>query len=656
MVQKILIANRGEIACRIIRTSQRLNIKTVAIYSEIDQGALHVSLADEAYLVGPAAAKDSYLHIPNIIEVLKISGADAVHPGYGFLSENADFAQAVIDAGAIFIGPSPDLIRAMGDKLRAKEIAHNAGLPLVPGSPTPVTTVEEAIDFINQHDFPILLKAAAGGGGKGMRVVWEIEEIESALSGTASEALSSFNDSRVFIEKFIDHPRHIEIQIIGDKYGNIIHLGERDCSLQRRHQKVVEETPAPNLDPILRNQLIDEALKLARHIGYFSAATVEFIIGPDQQFYFLEVNTRLQVEHPITEWVYGLDLVELMISVAAGNPLNLSQNSLSPEGHAIEVRLYAEDAENGFLPSSGRLTQYYHPIPSSTLRIDSGVREGDNVSIYYDPMIAKVIVRGPDRLTALSLMHQYLSQFVIEGVECNLNYLQRLLADLDVARGCFNTHTIEDKAILLSPFNEQKAFLPPLFQHQIACIALTLKLAFEPGLASAKEWICSFNNYEIPLVCLDSTQFQINQDIFTTCLKWQHQQLVFSCRINETVILGKVTLKNGFFKITLQGQQFCIFVERASVWQFLQNLPQISSNEDINLIRSPMPGVLLSLHVTVGDIVKQGQRIAVIEAMKMENTLKAPSEGMITEVNVTLGQSLLKSQIIAKFELAAKYC
>lgn len=649
MIQKILIANRGEIACRIIRTSRRLKIKTVAVYSEIDRGALHVALADEAYCIGPPAAKDSYLNITKIIDILDVSGADAVHPGYGFLSENPDFARAVEAAGAIFIGPSPTLIHDMGDKLRAKEIARAAGVPLIPGSTSPVTTPQEVTDFTHKHGYPILLKAAVGGGGKGMRVVRNFGEIEEALISTMNESLSSFNDARVFIEKFIEHPRHIEIQLIGDTHGNLFHLGERDCSLQRRHQKVVEETPAPNLDETLRTQLIEAALKLGRHMGYFSAGTVEFIVSPDQQFYFLEVNTRLQVEHPITEWVYGLDLVELMIRVAAGQPLNLNQTALIPQGHALEVRLYAEDGDNGFLPSSGRLTHYHQPPPHSTLRIDSGVREGDTVSIHYDPMIAKVIVRAPDRPTALSFMHHYLSQFVIEGVDCNLNYLQRLLADPDVTKGSFNTNTIEDKADGLCVVSRKAASLPLIFQHQLMCIALTLKLAIEPGLGRAGDWIGSVGNAPIALSYCAAGRIHIKDEIFTTSLQWRYQHLVFECQVNEETIIGKVIFKDGFFYLTVQGQQFCVFMERAAIWPLLKYFPTAQNDENNHLIRSPMPGTLLSVHVAVGDTVKRGQRIAVIEAMKMENTLKAPIEGTLVELCVSPGESLLKSQIIARF-------
>lgn len=649
MIRKILIANRGEIACRIIRTAQRMKIKTVAVYSESDKDALHIAMADEAYYLGASSAKDSYLNIPKIIEILKKSKADAVHPGYGFLSENAAFAEAVESTGAIFIGPPPRLIQDMGDKLRAKAIAREANVPLIPGSLTPIKTTQEISQFAQTHGFPILLKAAAGGGGKGMRVVYTDEAIEDALARTRSEALSSFGDDRIFIEKFIEHPRHIEVQILGDTHGNIIHLGERDCSLQRRHQKVVEETPAPNLAPHLRLQIIEQALKIAHHIGYVSAGTVEFVVAPDHQFYFLEVNTRLQVEHPITESVYSVDLVELMILVAAGAKLPLSQDEITPKGHAIEVRLYAEDADNDFLPSSGRLTQYHHPLPNQFLRIDSGVREGDEISIYYDPMIAKVIVHAPDRKTALHYLQKYLGQFIIEGIDCNLNYLQRLLADHDVQAAKLSTDLIEAKTQALAPFGNTFKNLPLTTQNLIVCTVFTLKMAEEPFLCKEPDWVCVVDDTVIHLSYKEDKQISIGKQLFTTSLTWLYQRCLFECQINDHLIIGKVQAKEGKFYLTIQGQQFLAFIERKRIWSLFKHLPQQKPDTNAHLIRSPMPGVLLSLHITVGDKVKQGQAIAIIEAMKMENTLKAPAEGIITEIIANPGESLLKSQVIARF-------
>lgn len=648
MIRKILIANRGEIACRIIRTARNMNIKTVAIYSEIDKNALHATLADEAYCVGSATVKESYLNIESIIHVLKESKADAVHPGYGFLSENVSFAKAVNGAGATFIGPSPQIISDMGDKLRAKELAYAAGVPLVPGSQHPITAAKEVEDFSRSHGFPILLKAAAGGGGRGMRVVRTAEDIDEALARTQNEALSGFGDDRVFIEKYIERPRHIEVQILGDKHGTILHLGMRDCSLQRRHQKVIEEAPVPELPPELLDKISNEALKIARHIGYYSAGTVEFVVTPDHRFYFLEVNTRLQVEHPVTEQIYNLDLVELMIRIANDEKLPILQEDLKIRGHAIEARIYAEDADNGFLPSSGRLTQYHHPRPGNGLRIDSGVRKGDEISIHYDPMIAKVIVHASDRQEAINLMQRYLGQFIIEGVDSNLNYLQRLLADPDVRTGKLNTNLLQEKTETLSGTGVSFALLPTPKQTEIACVALALKLAKEPGLQHEKHWVCATSRGALKLTHAGPSQVLIEGKRYHTQIKWLHQRSLFIAYVNNQEVIGKVHTRGGRYHLTIQGAQFDFLVERESVWHYLNQIPRSHRDNNVNLICSPMPGVLLSLHVGAGDEVRRGQPIAVIEAMKMENTLKSPADGIIAEVPVSPGISLSKAQLIAR--------
>lgn len=504
--------------------------------------------------------------------------------------------------------------------------------------------------FIHEHGLPILLKAAAGGGGKGMRVVRHQEEIENALARTQSEALSSFHDDRVFIEKFIENPRHIEIQILGDHHGNILHFGERDCSLQRRHQKVIEETPAPHLCPSLRQQMITAALELAKSINYFSAGTVEFIVTPDHQFYFLEVNTRLQVEHPITEEVYGVDLVELMILIAEGKPLPFTQSPLSPQGHAIEARLYAEDPDNDFPPSSGQLVHYHSPSSSNYLRIDTGIREGDNVSIYYDPMLAKIIAKADSRSKALALLQQALSQFVIEGIDCNLSYLQRLLATPEVVQGHFHTHTIQEKNSLLSSSTPSLENLSFLFQQQLACIAFSIKLFFDPYLTSATQWVCAYKEEILEVTLLSKNRFQIHQTVFEVSLQWLYQHSVFTCSLNGHPFTGTFRHHQGHLYLTLEGQEYCFFVERASIWPLYSHLPLPSTTESSHLIKSPMPGILKSLYIKKGDSIKKGQPIAVIEAMKMENTLRAPQEGKIVDLKVQAGQNLTKAQIIACLE------
>ncbi len=499
MFTKILIANRGEIACRIIRTCQRLGIQTVAVYSDVDADLPFVNMADEAYPIGPAPSRESYLRGDTLIKIALKCGAQAIHPAYGFLSENAEFARAVEAADLIFIGPSPDVIQLMGDKIDAKALAHKAGVNLIPGTTFALTKYEEALDFATTHGYPILLKAAAGGGGKGMRVASCPDEVASAFDRAASEALSSFGDGRLFVEKYIENPRHIEIQILGDKFGNVIHLGERDCSLQRRHQKIIEEAPSPFLDalshhptnePSLRQQMIDQALKLTRLSNYYSAGTVEFIVSPEGEFYFLEMNTRLQVEHPVTEAIFRLDLVEWMILIANGEKLPPQAEGFMPKGHAIEARLYAEDPNQDFLPSAGRLVQLYFPpvktdetntngiqsrfnkmspdqnilemfgdIPdflentslgnsyskSSIIRLDSGYEEGDTIGIYYDPMVAKIISWGGTRQEALEHLTRYLSSMFIEGPTTNQDFLIRLLTHPAVQKGNYHTHTIQNE-------------------------------------------------------------------------------------------------------------------------------------------------------------------------------------------------------------------
>jgi propionyl-CoA carboxylase alpha chain len=468
---KILIANRGEIACRIIKTCRRLGIQTVAVYSQGDRRALHVEQADEAVFIGPSPAQQSYLNIQTLIKAAHDTGAEAIHPGYGFLSENADFAAAVEAAGLVFIGPKSEVIRIMGDKLQAKDRARQAGVSLVPGST--VANPEDVEALVNQIGYPVLLKATAGGGGKGMRVIERSEDIIDSYHQATHEALSSFGDGRLFIEKYIEKARHIEIQLLGDHHGNLVALGERDCSLQRRHQKVMEESPSPFMTLDLRQEMIRQALALAHHVGYTSAGTVEFLVTPGREFYFLEVNTRLQVEHPVTEWVTGLDLVEQMIRIAAGEPLSFSATSFS--GHAVEVRLYAEDADQDFMPCSGRLT-IFDPDPSSfdKVRLDSGVEAGGEVSLFYDPMIAKLSAWAPERLEAMECLQRALAHFRIEGPITNAGFLERLLRHPDVLDGNYHTHFIADEQGRKIPADQQQVIhaLAALIYHRASYLSL----------------------------------------------------------------------------------------------------------------------------------------------------------------------------------------
>ncbi len=619
-MKKLLIANRGEIACRIIKTARRMGIKTVAVYSDADKLLPHVDMADEAYCLGAAPSRESYLNIPKIIEVATACKADAVHPGYGFLSEKAEFAQAAIDAGLLFVGPTPQVIQCMGDKLEAKALAELAGVHLVPGSTKPITDIAQAREFAHTVEYPVLLKAAAGGGGKGMRVVHNDLGLADGLERAKSEALSSFGDDRVFIEKYIETPRHIEIQILADTHGTVIHLGERDCSLQRRHQKVVEESPSPFISDKIRQDMANQAVALAKKVGYTSAGTVEFIVSPKGEFYFLEMNTRLQVEHPVTEAVNDLDLVEWMIRIARGEKLELSQHDIAPKGHAIEVRLYAEDAAEGFLPSAGRLNQFILP-PQDGIRLDCGFSEGDQISIYYDPMIAKVIAHAPSRAQALEALTHYLSQCLISGVTTNLDFLVQLLLDPVVINGDYHTHYIETNLEALT----QPSGLDAVF--------------IQATLAS-----CQATTPQT--IILDKTAFE-NQHL-TADLRWIHPPYLFELHFDGKVYACRQSNQGGKKTITINGMRRHVKCIDSNHWPSVKHLPFDKESQDANFIKAPMPGTVIALPIIVGQHVKRGDPLVIIEAMKMENVLKSPKEGMISEILVQNGDNLSRDQLIAK--------
>ncbi len=615
-MKKILIANRGEIACRIIKTAKRMGIKTVAVYSDPDKLLPHVDLADEAYCIGAAPSKESYLNIPKIIEVAKVCKADAIHPGYGFLSEKSNFAQAVLDAGLIFIGPSPQVIHQMGDKLEAKALAESAGVNLVPGSIKPITEITQAREFAHMAGYPVLLKAAAGGGGKGMRVVHDDLGLADGLERAKSEALSAFGDDRIFIEKYIETPRHIEIQILADQHGNVIHLGERDCSLQRRHQKVIEETPSPFISDKLRQQMTTQAVALAKQVGYTSAGTVEFIVSPKGEFYFLEMNTRLQVEHPVTEAVNQIDLVEWMIRIADGEKLKINQGDVKPTGHAIEVRLYAEDAAEGFLPSAGRLINFILP-DNDSIRLDTGYDEGDNISIYYDPMIAKVIAHAPSRNQAIDNLIHYLTRCVISGPTTNLDFLVRLLLDQNIGQGNYHTNYIENNlADLTANSGDDEIFI----QAAIAC-----------------------ENKTTPqTVLIDKTVYE--NRVLSSQLTWIHPPHLFTLHYEGQVYACRLSNKS----ITINGNTHSYKVIDANHWPAVKHLPFDKESQDQNMIKAPMPGTVIALPITLGQHVKRGDPLVIIEAMKMENVLKAPKEGTVSEILVKNGDNLTRDQLIAK--------
>lgn len=637
MFRKILIANRGEIACRIIRTCQRLGIRTVAVYSNADAQALHVDMADESYDIGPSPAHQSYLKSDNILEVARLSGTDAIHPGYGFLAENADFAAAVGAAGLTFIGPSAEVIRLMGDKLQAKRVARQANVTMAPGSEEPVSTAEEVKTFAARLGYPLLLKAAAGGGGKGMRVLYDEGQIGEGLQRTTSEALSSFGDGRIFVEKFFESPRHIEIQILGDAHGTILSLGERDCSLQRRHQKVMEECPSPFMTLSLREAMTKQAIALARQVNYTSAGTVEFMVTPDREFYFLEMNTRLQVEHAVTEMVTNIDLVEQMIRIAAGERLLFTQNQISLSGHAVEARIYAEDAEHDFMPCSGRITRFEPPLQGDALRLDTGVEAGAEVSIFYDPMIAKLISWATDRQGAVQQLKRALAQFIIEGPLHNLGFLERLLHHPKVREGDFTTRFIE-KEMTSSLCSDQKCLMK-------AVAALVYRRDNEADKFS--QWIVVEGEEGVP-VTIDGDSVTVDKEKIDLNLFWQPRARQFVAIVEGQSYDGQVHLTLMNVTLTLFGVSIPFQVMRPKVWDLYAHVRSPDSSPDTLMVKAPMPGILVSLPVSVGDRVKSGQTLLVIEAMKMENALKSPADGLITDIFVHPGDSLTRHQVLVK--------
>lgn len=616
-----------------------MGIGTIAVYSQADARALHVDMADEAYLIGPPAAHESYLKSENLIAAALSAGAQAIHPGYGFLSENPEFAEAVTAAGLTFIGPSADVIKLMGDKLQAKAVARQAGVSLIPGSHEPVTTKDEIKILAAQLGYPLLLKAAAGGGGKGMRVVYGEDQIDDFLQRTTHEAFSSFGDGRVFIEKYVETPRHIEIQILADTHGNIVHLGERDCSLQRRHQKVIEESPSPFMTPQLRKTMVDQAISLATQVGYTSAGTIEFMVTPNREFYFLEMNTRLQVEHPVTEMVTRLDLVEQMIRIAAGEPLSFTQEQISFSGHAIEARLYAEDAAHDFMPSSGRITQFEPPVLDKSLRLDTGVEAGSEISIYYDPMIAKLIAWAPDRLAAIQQLRQGLAQFVIAGPIHNAGFLEQLLHQKNVMQGDFTTHFIEQEmANGLS--KAQKKLIQAIagFIHQ----RNNAHDIFE-------DWVVVEHGKGTRIKVKNQTVLVGRQKIELN-LKWQPMEVHFVVHYEGETYDGQVRVHDMDLTIQLFGIQTTFQVMRPKIWDLYTHVHPPELPPENLIVKAPMPGILISMPISVGDRVKQGQPLLVIEAMKMENVLKAPVKGIVTEIFAHPGDSLMRDQVLVKLE------
>ena len=661
MFRKILIANRGEIACRVIRTAQRMGIATVAVYSDVDSEALHVRMADEAIRIGPPPSADSYLDIERIVEACRQSGAEAVHPGYGFLSENSAFARALGKAGATFIGPPAEAIAAMGDKIESKKLARAAGVSSVPGHLDVIPDADTAVTIARDIGYPVMIKASAGGGGKGMRIAASDKEVHDGFRSAASEARSSFADDRIFIEKYIEEPRHIEIQVLGDTHGNIVYLGERECSIQRRHQKVIEEAPSSFLDPQTRQAMGRQAVALARAVDYRSAGTVEFIVDQRRNFYFLEMNTRLQVEHPVTELVTGLDLVELMIRVAAGEALPFAQEDLELSGWAIEARVYAEDPARNFLPSIGRLVRFQPPAGEG-VRLDAGVFEGAEISVYYDPLIAKLIASGPDRDTAIGRLSAALDEFFVAGVQHNIPFLAAAAAKPRFRAGTLSTNFI--------PEEFPGGFVPPsgfVEADRVILLAAALanrrlrerEMAIDGKLAGAQ--------IEIPehyTALLDGRPYavgvraegnayrvEIEGESRVATTDWQPGQPLLYARVEQHVATVQIErLPGEAFRLMHRGvlRRAQVLSPRAA--ELLALMPEKKAADTSRLLLSPMPGLLSSIIVEQGQDVKVGEPLAIVEAMKMENVLRAERDGRIARIRANPGDSLAVDQVILEFE------
>jgi len=661
MIKKILIANRGEIACRVIKTAKKMGISTVAVYSEADRDALHVEMADEAVCIGPAPSAESYLVIDHILAAIKETGADAVHPGYGFLSENAKFSEALKKEGVIFIGPKPLAINAMGDKIESKKLAMAAGVNTVPGHNEAIRDPEDAVKIARDIGYPVMLKASAGGGGKGMRIAHNDDECRDGLIRATNEAKSSFGDDRVFVEKFIEEPHHIEIQVIGDSHGNVIYLGERECSIQRRHQKVIEEAPSPFLNDETRAAMGEQAVQLSKAVDYVSAGTVEFIVDKDRNFYFLEMNTRLQVEHPVTEYITGLDLVELMIRVANGEKLPLSQSDVKLTGWAIEARVYAEDPFRNFMPSTGRLVRYSAPVETETVRVDTGVYEGGEISIYYDPMIAKLIAYGEDRETATVNLQNALDEYYIRGVNHNMAFLAALIAHPRFAGGNLTTNFIAEEypdgfhakdLILQDPkiMIAVAGVMHHAFQNRAAQIS---GQDLGHGRQVGADWVVVMRDEQHAITVsedIGSYSVLIDGTAITVQTQWQFHQPLFVAEIDGKAVCLQVERQGIAYRVAYRGAEADILVLNARAAELNALMPFKEPPDTSKLLLSPMPGLLVSVSVEAGQEVKAGDELAVVEAMKMENVLRAEKDQVVKTVSASAGDSLMVDQIIVEFE------
>ena len=678
MFDKILIANRGEIACRVIRTARRMGIATVAVYSDADRDAVHVEMADEAVHIGPSPATQSYLVAEKIIAACKATGAQAVHPGYGFLSERASFCEALEAEGIVFIGPNPKAIRAMGDKIESKKFANAAKVSTVPGWLGVIEDADHAVKISGEIGYPVMLKASAGGGGKGMRIAWNDAEAREGFQSSKNEARSSFGDDRIFIEKFIVDPRHIEIQLLGDAHGNCLYLGERECSIQRRNQKVVEEAPSPFLDEATRRAMGEQSVALARAVDYQSAGTVEFIVDKDRNFYFLEMNTRLQVEHPVTELITGIDIVEQMIRIAAGEKLSLTQDDVKLNGWAIESRLYAEDPYRNFLPSIGRLTRYRPPEegrfgdPGSgagagiVVRNDTGVTEGAEISMFYDPMVAKLCTWAPTRAMAIEAMSDALDAFVVDGIEHNIPFLSALMAHPRWLEGRLSTAFIAeefpDGFAPIVPDDAQKAVL--------ACVAVAVELLRRDRLdrhvgrlaphsgALRPDWVVRIGSDYLPVSIgegMVSIPMEVDMSVagggrLTVVSDWRPGDAVWVGSVGDRSVIAQLRPVQNGMKIAWQGMSVEARVMLPRTAELDRLMPVKIPPDTSHMLLCPMPGLVVSIAVTEGQDVKAGETLAVVEAMKMENVLRAERDLSVIKINVAPGDSLAVDAVIMEFD------
>jgi propionyl-CoA carboxylase alpha chain len=682
MFTKILIANRGEIACRVIATAQKMGIQTVAVYSEADKEARHVLLADEAVLIGPAASRESYLVADKIIAAAKATGAQAIHPGYGFLSENAEFAKRCEDEGIAFIGPRHFSIAAMGDKIESKKLAGAAGVNCIPGVNDAIESAEKAVEIAKGIGYPVMIKASAGGGGKGLRVAFNDKEALEGFTSCRNEARNSFGDDRVFIEKFVEEPRHIEIQVLGDSHGNVVYLNERECSIQRRHQKVIEEAPSPFISEATRKAMGEQAVQLAKAVKYQSAGTVEFVVGKDQSFYFLEMNTRLQVEHPVTEAITGLDLVEMMIRVAAGEKLPIEQKDVQRNGWAIECRINAEDPFRNFLPSTGRLVRFQTPkqtmFQANTadllgVRVDTGVQDGGEIPMFYDSMIAKLIVHGKDRNDAIAKMREALNGFVIRGISSNIPFQAALLAHPRFVSGDFNTGFIAEQY--------SKGFRAEDVPHDdhdfLAALAAFVRRKSRQRAANLSGQLPGYDvkigqDYAVVelgqggnnrYVAVHVDEFTGKPGVAQITVAGKSYAIESNSRLNDIRIEGtcngkpftaqieRGTLKNPLaLQVQHNGTRIEALVMSPRMAELHKLMPYKAPPDLSRFVLSPMPGLLVDVAVQPGQKVQAGERVAVIEAMKMENVLFAAQDGVVKKVVAAKGESLTVDQMIVEFE------